>query len=388
MIKASERTLMVLMTFIFFMWGFITCLNDILVPHLKSLFSLNYTEALLVQFCFFITYAIMSLPAAKMLAKIGYKRGVIVGLITASAGCLLFLPAAGYKVYPVFLFGLFVLATGIVVLQVAANPCVTLLGDPKGASARLTFAQALNSLGTTLAPLLLGSIIILYSVQIPYLFLAATLIALSIVIGIFRFPHFADEEPMEKIHSRRTSAWQFPSLVFGAIAIFVYVGAEVSASSLLVSYLGLPVIAGIPAAIAAKYLAIYWGGAMVGRFFGAWILTKIKPNIVITFNALMACLLIGISLMYSGKIAMWSILSLGLFNSIMFPTIFTLAITGLGKFRHQASGILCAAIVGGAIVPEMQGILADMIGLKNSFFLLVFCYLIIFNYGLIGYKKY
>lgn len=389
MIKTTNKTLMTLMTFLFFMWGFITCLNDILVPHLKILFSLNYTQALLIQFCFFMTYAVMSIPMSKLVGKLGYKIGILSGLVIASVGCLLFLPAASYKVYPLFLLGLFVLATGIVILQVAANPCVTLLGEPFKASSRLTFAQGINSLGYTVAPILAGSIILIYSVQIPYLSLAIVLLLLALIIAMFAFPDFDNESSSNLNASRmvKASIWQHPQLIFGAVAIFLYVGAEVSTGSLLVNYLGLPNIAAMPASVAAKYLSVYWGGAMIGRFIGSGILTRIAPQRVVTFNAAMACLLLIVSLIANGYISMWSILVLGIFNSVMFPTIFALAIAGLGKFRQQATGILCTAIVGGAIIPELQGLLADHIGLKNSFFLLIFCYLIIAGYGLIGYKK-
>ncbi len=388
MIQTNNRSLMILMTFLFFMWGFITCLNDILVPHLKDLFQLDYTKALLIQFCFFLTYAIMSLPMSKVVSLLGYKRSMVIGLLITAVGCLLFLPAAGLHYYGLFLFGLFVLASGIVTLQVAANPCVTLLGTLEKAASRLTFAQALNSLGTTLAPLLLGAVIIVYSVQIPYVGLAILLVLLAIIIGIFKFPnfdtHLAATAKSEAASGK--SVWRQPQVMLGGLAIFMYVGAEVSTGSLLVNYMELPDIAGIAAVTAAKYLAFFWGGAMVGRFIGAWILTRLRANSVITFNAAIAILLLIICLVSHGAVAMWAVLAIGLFNSILFPTIFSLAIEGLGPLRPQAAGVLCTAIVGGAVVPQIQGILADCIGLHHSFALLIICYAFIVYYGARGYR--
>jgi FHS family L-fucose permease-like MFS transporter len=382
MFKTTDRTLMVLMTILFFMWGFITCLNDILVPHLKALFNLNYAEALLIQFCFFMTYAIMSIPMSLLVSRLDYKRSIVCGLIICSLGCLLFIPAATERLYALFLFGLFVLASGIVILQVAANPCVVSLGEARTASSRLTLAQGINSLGYTIAPILVGTIIIAYSVEMPYLFLVLVLWVLTLTIGLFQFPSFTHSQTLINEDVKQTgNIWQYPIVLLGAIAIFLYVGAEVATGSLVVNYLGLSTIAAMPAHVAAKYLSVYWGGAMVGRFLGSAVLTRILPNRAIIFNALMASLLIIISLLASGKISMWAILSLGIFNSIMFPTIFALTIESLGKFKQQGAGILCTAIVGGALVPEIQGIIADHIGLKLSFFILIFCYLYIAYFG-------
>lgn len=386
MIKPTNKTLLMLMTFLFFAWGFITCLNDILVPHLKALFHLNYAEALLVQFCFFTAYAVMSIPVSKIVTRLGYKRSILLGLLTLSAGCWLFLSAASYKFFPLFLLALFVLASGIVVLQIAANPCVTLLGNSATASSRLTFTQALNSLGYTLAPLLVGSLIISYSVQIPYIFIAVILLVLSGTVAFFAFPNF-DRDLNTAGVTQSFNLWQSPQLIFGALAIFMYVGAEVATGSLTISYLGLSAVAALPAIIAAKFLSIYWGGAMVGRFIGSWVLTFVRPNQAIAFNAIMAIILLMLSLLATGHMAMGAILMLGLFNSIMFPTIFALTIADMGKLRTQAAGIICTAVVGGAIIPELQGILADHVGLKNSFALLIICYGFIFCYAISSHRR-
>ncbi len=413
---------LVVLTSLFFMWGFITCLNDILIPHLKTVFSLNYTQVMLIQFTFFAAYFIVSLPSGLIVEKVGYKRGIVIGLITAGIGCLMFYPAAGMRSYPVFLSALFVLASGITLLQVSANPYVAILGPPKTASSRLTLTQAFNSLGTTIAPLF-GSFLILSiaaktaeqmatmssselsayqaaeaaSVQNPYLGLAATLFVIAAFFAVVKLPIIEASSGDAKSHtgesydSQHPSAWKYRHLVLGAVAIFVYVGGEVSIGSFLVNFLGQPNIAGLPAAEAGRYLSFYWGGAMVGRFVGAAAMRYIKPGKALAFNAAVAAVLVLIAMVFSGHVAMWAILAVGLFNSIMFPTIFTLAVDGLGKHTGQGSGILCMAIVGGAIVPVIQGAFADTIGIHHAFFLPILCYLFILYYGLKGhvpsYKK-
>lgn len=404
------------LTSLFFIWGFITCLNDILIPHLKAVFTLNYTEAMLIQFSFFAAYFLMSLPSGKIVEKIGYKGGIIIGLLTAGTGALLFYPAASLKYYPLFLFALFVLASGITLLQVAANPYVTILGKPETASARLNLTQAFNSLGTTVAPFF-GSILILsvtvlgaeelaqlsseelqvYQaaeasvVQIPYLGLAAALLIIAGLFAFFKLPKVVngstDSESSSDNHDNlHSSAWGYRHLILGAVGIFVYVGAEVSIGSFLVNFFGESNIAGMTEQEAGKYVSFYWGGAMVGRFIGSALLNKIKPGIMLAFNAVVASLLVNIAMLFDGSIAMWSILLVGLFNSIMFPTIFTLAVRGLGKHTSQGSGILCMAIVGGAILPVIQGGIADMIGIHHAFILPVLCYLFIVYYGFKGSK--
>jgi FHS family L-fucose permease-like MFS transporter len=403
-----------LVTSLFFIFGFITCLNDILVPHLKSLFTLDYTQAALVQFCFFTAYFFASLPSGKLVAKVGYKRGTVLGLLITAAGCLMFYPAAGMQSYGVFLFGLFVLASGITLIQVAVNPYIAVLGPSETASSRLTLAQAFNSLGTTIAPVF-GSYLILSvvmksdaeksamdaatlaayqathaaSVQWPYVGLAIALIVLAVIVGLSHLPTIAaveGEAQSAKSAEDRPSAWQYRHLVLGAVGIFCYVGAEVAIGSYLINFIGLPDVAGIPAAQAAFYVAAYWGGAMVGRFIGAWVMSRVRPNKVLTFNAVAATVLILVAMAMTGQIAMWAIILIGLCNSIMFPTIFTLAIDRLGKNTAQGSGILCMAIVGGAVIPLVQGRFADMMGLHHSYVLPVVCYLYIAFYGLKGYR--
>lgn len=392
------------LTSLFFMWGFITCLNDILIPHLKGVFDLSYSQAMLVQFCFFGAYFVVSLPAGVLVKKVGYQKGIVFGLVTAAIGCLGFYPAAAAHSYPIFLLALFVLASGITVLQVSANPYVSLLGEARTASSRLTLTQAFNSLGTTVAPFF-GALLILdtaadaisakasaQAVQMPYLFLAAMLLILAAIFAWLKLPNVAakesaQEEPLEPVSTGdTTSAWQHSHLVFGAIAIFVYVGAEVSIGSFLVSFFAEPSIAGMHESEAAKYIAYYWGGALVGRFIGAAVMQKVAAGRVLCFNAMAAVLLILLTVFSSGPLAMVAILLVGLCNSIMFPTIFSLAITGLGKHTSQASGILCLSIVGGAIVPLFQGLLADSIGVQLSFLLPIICYLYIAYYGILGSK--
>ncbi|MGK5084028.1 sugar MFS transporter [Bdellovibrionota bacterium FG-1] len=396
----SYPTALTLMTSLFFMWGFLTCLNDILIPHLKALFDLNYTQAMLIQFCFFTAYFIVSVPAGMLVEKIGYRLGIVVGLATAGIGCLTFYPAAAIQSYAIFLLAFFILAAGITILQVAANPYVAILGRAETAASRLNFSQALNSLGTTIAPLF-GSFIILANpggsvaeraaaVQTPYVGLALALLVLAgIFLGFKGLPAVEAASPSiagaETDTDDRDSAWKYRHLVLGAVGIFVYVGAEVSIGSFLVSYISQPFIGGLSIEQAGKFVAYYWGGAMVGRFIGSAVQQKVKPQTVLVFNALIAALLVFTTMSLSGNIAMYAILLVGLFNSIMFPTIFTLAIDGLGKHTGQGSGILCAAIVGGAIIPMIQGATADLIGIHHAFILPVFCYLYIAYYGWKGY---
>ena len=406
-----------ILTSLFFIWGFITCLNDILIPHLKSVFTLNYTQAMLVQFCFFTAYFVVSIPSGYLVEKIDYKGGIIAGLSIAGIGCLLFYPAASRHSYPLFLAAFFVLASGITLLQVAANPYVTILGKPETASSRLTMTQAFNSLGTTIAPYF-GALFILgvavktadeikllnaeeltayqmaqaTAVQTPYLFLAAVLFFIAIIFAIIKLPGIKSIDQQsanaEKVffHDDHDSAWAYKHLVLGAIGIFVYVGGEVSIGSFLINFFGEPAIAGLTEKEAGKYVSFYWGGAMVGRFVGAAVMQKIQPGKVLTFNAVTAAVLVLTTVIGSGHFAMWTILSVGLFNSIMFPAIFSLAVKGLGKHTGQGSGILCAAIVGGAILPVVQGFFADRIGIQSAFFIPALCYLYIAYYGWRGYK--
>ncbi|MBA6341329.1 sugar MFS transporter [Colwellia sp. MB02u-10] len=386
------------LTSLFFMWGFITCLNDILIPHLKAIFDLSYSQAMLVQFCFFSAYFLVSIPAGKIVKKVGFQKGIVLGLIVAAIGCFAFYPAAAMHSYPVFLMALFILASGITILQVSANPYVSILGNPETASSRLTMTQAFNSLGTTVAPFF-GAYLILdqvaesmsvaqqaESVQLPYVLLAGLLLILAAIFSYIKLPVVEHIEESVAEKPIAGSAWEYRHLVLGAIGIFVYVGAEVSIGSFLVSFFNDPNIAGLEESQAAKYIAYYWGGAMVGRFIGAAVMQKLAAGKVLAFNAFMAVILMIITILASGQIAMFAILLVGLCNSIMFPTIFSLAINGLGQHTSQGSGILCLAIVGGAILPLIQGVLADSIGLQNSFFLPIICYAFIAYYGLSGSK--
>jgi len=388
------------LTSLFFMWGFITCLNDILIPHLKAVFDLSYAQAMLIQFCFFGAYFLVSLPSGALVKKLGYQKGIVIGLTVAALGCLCFYPAAALHSYPVFLMALFILASGITLLQVSANPYVSMLGDAKTASARLTLTQAFNALGTTVAPFF-GALLILnqaaesmsaqesaQAVQMPYVLLAALLLGLAGLFAYLKLPDLSstDAKVTTEEVTATSSAWQYRHLVLGAVGIFAYVGAEVSIGSFLVSFLGDPNIAGLAESDAAQYIAYYWGGAMVGRFIGAGVMQKIAAGKVLCFNAVLAVALIIIAVTTSGNLAMWAILLVGLCNSIMFPTIFSLAINGLGKDTGQGSGILCLAIVGGAIMPLFQGVLADNIGVQLAFLLPIVCYLFIAYYGVSGSK--
>lgn len=390
------------LTLLFFMWGLITSLNDILVPHLKAVFTLSYVQASLIQFCFFGAYFVMSFPSGRLVEMVGYKRGIIVGLATAGVGCLLFYPAASAQSYPFFLAALFILASGITLLQVAANPYVNVLGPASTAASRLNLTQAFNSLGTTVGPLV-GSLTILAigagaasqigssaaseadSVKTPYLVLAGLLFIIAVLIALFRLPQIHHGEPTDGVASRQ-SIFAHRHLVFGVIAIFCYVGAEVSIGSYLVSLMGQPDIAGLPAEQAGKYLSFYWGGAMVGRFIGSALMRSIAPNRLLAFNAVAIAVLIGIALSVGGHLAMWALILIGLFNSIMFPTIFSLALEGLGNLTSKGSGLLCMAIVGGAVMPLVQAFFADRIGLLPSFAVPLVCYLYIVWFGARGYR--
>ena len=394
-------------TTLFFMWGFLTCLNDILVPHLKSIFDLNYTKVMLIQFAFFGAYFIFSIPSARIIDWIGYQRSMVGGLLTMGLGAFLFVPAASVPSYPLFLGALIVLAAGITCLQVAANPYVTVLGKPETASSRLNLTQAFNSLGTFLAPFFGGLFILTQArnmdeiralapdalqayrlheaatVKMPYVGLGIALVLLAIAIGSFKLPtiEHAQHKVGEKVND---SIWKHPNLVFGAIAIFVYVGAEVSIGSFLVNYFGQPDIGGLTEKVAASFVAFYWGGAMVGRFIGSALLQKIKTGSLLGLCAVCAAALVSISMLTTGHTAMYSIILVGFFNSIMFPSIFTLGIAELGPLTGDGSGIMIMAIVGGAIIPVAQGWIADHIGIHHAFFLPVICYLYILFFALSG----
>ncbi|CCQ11929.1 Predicted glucose transporter in beta-glucoside utilization gene cluster [Pseudoalteromonas luteoviolacea B = ATCC 29581] len=377
------------LTSLFFLWGFITCLNDILIPHLKSSFNLNYSQAMLVQFCFFGAYFLVSLPAGKLVERVGYQRGIVIGLLISGLGCALFYPAAQIHTYGLFLGALFVLASGITLLQVSANPYVAKLGNAKTASSRLTMTQAFNSLGTTVAPFF-GALLILdsaakasqdaSSVQMPYLLLAASFVFLAIVFALLKLPTIETEQT-EQASGSIFSALHDKTLRLGVVAIFVYVGAEVAIGSFIVSFMMESTGLVLTEKEAASYLAYYWGGAMVGRFIGAAVMQKIAGAKVLLAHSIAAMILIAIAILGSGSVAMWALLLVGLCNSIMFPTIFSLAVRDLKGNTASGSGLLCLAIVGGAIVPLVQGLMADQIGLQLSFILPIVCYAFIAYYG-------
>ena len=399
--QQNHNPALVVLTTLFFMMGFITCMNDILIPHLKEIFDLTYVQAMLIQFCFFTAYAIMSIPMGHLVGKIGYKNGVIGGFLLTAVGCLLFYPAADSQSYPTFLGALFILASGVTLLQVSGNPYVTLLAKPGKESATLTLVQAFNSLGTTIAPKI-GAFLIftdaaqkaskaeqIASVQIPYLGLAGLLILLAVFVKMIRLPDarkIAVEES-EHNHDDKHSVWQYKHLVFGVVGIFCYVGAEVSIGSFMVNILGF--LKGLSHAEGADMLTYYWGGAMFGRFLGSAVMTRVAPNRYLAFNASVATALLVITIMVgkgNADVAMWALIAIGFFNSIMFPTIFSLATKNLGKFTNSASGILCTAIVGGALIPLLQGKIADDFGMMISYVAPAVCYLYIVFFALKGYK--
>jgi MFS transporter, FHS family, L-fucose permease len=394
---------MAMVSTLFFAWGFLTVLNDILIPHLKNVFDLNYAEVMLVQFAFFSSYFVFSMPSGKLIEWIGYKRSMVAGLLTMAAGALLFVPAASVLSFPLFLAALIVLAAGMTILQTSANPYVAILGPPQTASSRLNLTQGFNSLGTFLAPrfgawLILGAALAptiaetmsaaqlhayrieqAASVKLPYVGLGLALIVLAVVVGSFKLPVIAYAEAHGEMED---SIWRHPRLVLGALAIFLYVGAEVAIGSLMTNYFNQREIGNLPIPAAAGYLQYYWGGAMIGRFLGALLLQRLRTQKLLGLCAAVAAALTTVSILTFGHVAMWSLILVGLFNSIMFPSIFTLAIEGLGPLTGKASGLLVAAIVGGAVVPELQGVLSDHIGVHHAFILPVACYLYIVFYAL------
>lgn len=429
--QKSYRSSFILLTLLFFLWGFITVLVDSLIPRLRELFTLTYFQAGMVQFAFFGAYFLLSIPASYILTKIGYKKGIILGLCTMALGCLLFYPAASYRIFGVFMLAYFILAAGITILQVAANPYVAVLGTEDGASSRLNLSQAFNSLGTAIAPII-GALFILSdkikttdeiailtdsergfylateaaAVQKPFVGLA---IFIFVIAGIFFFAKLPQLINETTVGSYR-DALKHKNLVMGIIGIFFYVGAEVALGSYLVNYflemnmvevikqngfmksivegvLSTGITESDNKAIVGVFVTFYWSGAMIGRFAGAYLTKIIKPGKVLGIFATTAIVLILISISTTGLVSMWSILAVGLFNSIMFPTIFTLAIDGIGSLKPKASGLLCTAIVGGAIIPPAFGYLTDQIGFKSALFFVILCYAYIFYYGFKNSKK-
>ncbi len=425
--KPNYTRSFIVVTSLFFMWGFITVLVDSLIPRLREIFELSYFQAGLVQFAFFMAYGVLSIPSGFILARIGYKKGMLLGLATMGIGCLLFWPAAQLRIFEIFMLGYFVLAGGMTILQVAANPYVSVLGDERTASSRLNLSQAFNSVGTTLAPVA-GAMFILsdniYSgaeisalseaeklsyyaseaaaVQGPFVVLALSLLALAALVAMVKLPKVLDTEHAGSYRE----ALKNKRLLMGALGIFVYVGAEVAIGSYLVNYfLELNMVQALinssflsnismsllntndlntidAKAIVGAFVMFYWGGAMVGRFIGAYLTTVLSPGKVLGGFAAGAVLMILISMSTVGLTAMISILAVGLFNSIMFPTIFTIAIEDLGHLKPQGSGILCMAIVGGAFIPPLYGYFTDLAGFKMAFVLLLLCYGYILFFGL------
>jgi MFS transporter, FHS family, L-fucose permease len=390
---------------LFFIFGGITSLNDVIIPKLKELFTLNYTQAMLVQFCFFAAYAVIGIPGARLVKKIGYMRGAVAGLLTMMAGCLLFIPASQTATYGVFLFAYFVLASGVVIVQVVSNPLMSLLGKPETAHSRLTFAQAFNSLGTTVFPyfgaiLILGSLATVTADQLSGVELDAyrtaesqaivngylgIAIALAIVAGVVWV--FRDALKGEKHEASRGLAGldllQRPRFGFGALCIFLYVGAEVAIGSLIVNYLMQDHVMGLQEQAAGKLIGLYWGGAMVGRFIGSAVLRLLSPGKILTFVSIVAIALLIVSMQSTGNIAGYTLLAVGLTNAIMFPTIFTLACEKLGSRAADGSGIINVAIVGGAVVPLLTGIIADITSsLASALVLPMLCYCVIAAFGI------
>lgn len=443
----TNRGPFVLMTVLFFLWGFMTVWNDILIPRFKEAFDLSYFQAMLVQFAFFGAYAIGSLiyfvistTSGDPINRIGYKNGVIVGLLIAAAGSLLFYPAASFASYPLFLVALFVVGLGFTMLQITANPYITILGPERTASSRLNLSQAFNSIGTTIGPIAGGWLIFQVfsspdahgadSVKIPYLCFAGVFAIIAVLFRLANLPSFANEKQL----SGGLEVLKHPHTVLGMLAIFMYVGAEVAVGSVLINFLGDEQVAGLSSEAASQYLAYYWGGLMVGRFMGAFALSDMQPKLkrilVITtpiiaflvvaflsdtyhasrYGILLLILLIAfqlgaasphrmlalfglinaallaVGILSTGEAAQWSVLGVGLFCSIMWSNIFSLAIEGLGPLKSQASSLLVMAILGGALLPPLQGLLADRVNVQFSFVVPAVAFLYVFFYGMLGYR--
>ena len=429
--QKNYRNAFIFLTSLFFLWGFITVLVDSLIPRIRDLFTLTYFQAGLVQFAFFGAYFVLSIPAGFMLSKIGYKKGIVLGLITMAVGCALFYPAASYRTFSIFLLAYFILAGGITILQVAANPYVAVLGSEEGASSRLNLSQAFNSLGTSIAPILGASFILsdkvkskdeiaslgqaakdtylsaeAAAVQSPFIIITLFIIALAVIFIRVKLPKMLSTAPKNGY----LMLLKNKSLMLGAFGIFIYVGAEVSIGSYLVNYfydmkltsvikessmlssisstlLGKSLSGVDDYGILGSFVTFYWSGAMIGRFIGSYLTNIIKPARVLSFFAIGALALVFMSAQTTGLTSMVSILAVGLFNSIMFPTIFSLSLEGLDDLKPQASGILCTMIVGGAIVPPMYGYLTDLYGFKWAFSLLIICYLYIYFFGKVQLRK-
>lgn len=424
----NYRSAFIIVTILFFLWGFITVLVDSLIPRLKDVFELSNFQAVLVQFAFFGAFFVFSVPAGWLLSKIGYQKGIVLGLAIMAIGCVLFSPAASERVFTLFLVGYFTLAAGITILQVAANPYVAVLGSEDGASSRLNLSQAFNSLGTAIAPIIGASFLlsdtIMSSEEIsklseqaqtkyyigeasavsgPFLILATSIAILALVFVVIKLPKILEKSPKDGYIKLLSNKY----VLMGVVGIFIYVGSEVAIGSFLVlyfmdmnlaevisensmlnnfaSYIINKDLSTVDAkAIVGAFVFLYWTGAMVGRFVGSYLTRLLKPAKVLSIFALLAITMIVLSIGSSGILSMFTILAVGLFNSIMFPTIFTLTLEGLGNLKPQASGLLCMAIVGGAIIPPLYGLLADNVGFKVAFLFIIACYGYILYFG---YKK-
>ena len=411
---STNYSAMAMVTTLFFAWGFCTVLNDAVIPHLQSIFDLNYVQASLIQLAFFGSYFIFAMPAGKLVEWIGYQRTMVTGLILMGLGALLFVPAASAATYGFFLGAEVVLAAGVTVLQVSANPYVTILGPPETASSRLNLTQAFNTLGDSVAPYV-GGVLILggaagaaiqskvplqgaaltayrihqaANIKLPFIAIAGAAAVLALAVALYRFPRLEVTQDFRpaSLDTKQDSLWNHPHLYLGAIAIFIYVGAEVSIGSFLVKYFADPTIAGLALEKGAKLVTLYWAGMMVGRFIGSAAMQRLAPNRMLAWSGVGATLLVLASLLGTGHFAVVAILSVGLFNSIMFPTIFTLAVAELGPLTGRGSGLLVQAIVGGAAVPVLMGFLADRYGIHRSLVLPLLCYLFVIYYGWRGYR--
>lgn len=390
--KANKPALFILGV-LYFMMGFITCLNDSLVPFFKSGFELSYAESSLVQFYFFVTYAIMSIPAGRVVEAIGYKKGMVLGFAIAGLGAFLFLPASWWHRYELFLGALFVLAIGIVILQVAANPYITLLGNPKTASSRLTLIQGVGSFGTTLAPLFGAQFILAGasngapsdSLNLPYMGIGILLLIIAFAVANLTLPkvNIRESDSIDKANAGKR-IFSYRNLKFGLIAIFMYVGAEVAIGTFLTNYIA--DILNIQERKANNFVAFYWGGMLVGRLIGSVVLKIIKAEHVLFYTASIAVALIITSICSSGYLAVWTMIAVGFFNSVMFAIIFSLSVNGLGKSTTRASGLLSTAIVGGAVIPYLNGVLIDHFSWEWGFFIVLCCYAYLIFFSIDGYK--
>jgi MFS transporter, FHS family, L-fucose permease len=397
-----------LLASLFFMWGFITVINNTLLPHLRSVFDLNYTQTTLIESVWFIAYAVASMPSAFLIERVGYKKAIIIGLIIMALGAVGMVPAARIPSFEITLIALFVIACGIALLQVAANPYVAVIGPPESAESRLTLVQAFNSMGTFFAPYFGGYLILsrtmsgttlegteislaqriadAQATQLPYILCAVVLVIIAIVIGRSSLPTLGEESRRANAEERKhLSLWRHRNLVFGIPAIFIYLIAEIGVANLFINFVSQPSIGNMTHAAAANYLVLMWGGMMVGRFAGAFIMRKLPADKVLAGYALAAFVVMIAAATLHGPIAMWALILVGLCHSIMFPTIFALGIRGLGPLTEEGSGLLITAIAGGALV-VVQGWLADRYGLQNSFWLTVACELYVLWYALWGCK--